>query len=73
MVSEDDARYTLEYEDSYVIQPAFHKWDAAAYMNCNGGKLCPEGFKYGSDTNSQWLTVEQLQKMVASLGKASGG
>jgi UDP-N-acetylglucosamine 4,6-dehydratase len=73
MVSEDDARHTVEHEDSYVIMPAFHNWDADAYLNGNGAKLCPEGFRYGSDTNLQWLTVEQLQTMVALLGKGPGG
>jgi UDP-N-acetylglucosamine 4,6-dehydratase len=67
MVSEDDARHTVEYEDSYMILSSFHSWDANAYANNNGGKLCSEGFYYSSDTNTQWLTVEQLQKMVASL------
>jgi len=73
MVPEDDARHTVEYEDSYAIMPSFHNWDATAYLNSNGGKLCAEGFRYSSDTNTQWLTVEQLRKMVALPGEAAGG
>ena len=26
-----------------------------------GGKLCPERFKYTSDSNSEWLTVSELR------------
>ena len=73
MVSEDDARHTVEYEDSYLILPPFHERDCADYASQNGGKLCPDGFRYSSDTNTQWLAVEQLQKMVASLAEESGG
>ena len=73
MVPEDDARHTVEYEDSYVILPPFHGSTASAYVNQNGGKLCPEGFRYSSDTNSQWLAVEQLRKMVGLLDEAVDG
>jgi UDP-N-acetylglucosamine 4,6-dehydratase len=73
MVAEDDARYTVEHEDSYVILPSFHDWDAAMYMNRNGGKPCPDGFRYSSDTNSQWLTVEHLRKMAGLSDEAAGG
>jgi len=67
MVTEDDARHTIEHENWYAILPSFHNWDSASYAEQNGGKPCPDGFRYSSDTNTQWLTVEQLQKMVASL------
>jgi len=73
MVPEDDARHTIEYEDSYVILPSFHDWDSDAYTKQNGGKLCPDGFRYSSDTNSQWVTVEQLHKMVGTLNEAVDG
>ena len=73
MVTEDDARNTIEHEDFFVILPSFHEWDSTVYAKQNGGKPCPEGFRYSSDTNQQWLTVEQLRKVVASLGKEHGG
>ena len=64
MVPEDDARHTLEYEDYFAILPTFHEWDAQDYMHENGGKPCSDGFRYGSDTNDSWLTVEQLRQMI---------
>ncbi len=66
MVPEDDARSTLEYDDHYVIQPSFPWWDAAGFRDSRGGKPCPEGFRYASDTNTWWLGVEELRSMVAS-------
>ncbi len=31
------------------------------------GKACPEGFKYTSDTNKEWLTVKDLSKFVEEI------
>ncbi len=73
MVAEDDARHTVEYEDSYVILPSFHDWESSDYLKENGGKVCPDGFRYSSDTNTQWLTVEQLRKMAGLADEAAGG
>ena len=64
MVPEDDARHTLEYDEYFAILPTFHDWDSKAYMDQNGGTLCPEGFRYSSDTNTRWLTVEELRIMA---------
>jgi len=64
MVPEDDARHTLEYKDYFAILPTFHGWDAQDYMHENGGEPCSDGFRYGSDTNDSWLTVEQLRQMI---------
>ncbi|MBU0574539.1 MAG: UDP-N-acetylglucosamine 4,6-dehydratase (inverting) [Candidatus Margulisbacteria bacterium] len=60
MISEDDARTTIELEDCYVIQPAFKWWNAEAHQ----GKPVPEGFSYSSDINDQWLEVPHLQGMI---------
>lgn len=60
MVTQDDARHTIEFEDYYVITPEFAWW---------GDKLkdqprMNESFEYSSETNEQWLTVDELRKMV---------
>ncbi len=64
MVPEDDARLTVELDDHYVIQPAFPWWDAEAFRGSRGGKPCPDGFRYSSDTNAWWLTVDELRRMA---------
>jgi len=64
IVGEDDARNTVEYDDHYAILPAFHDWDSATYLKRNGGKPCAEGFSYSSDTNTQWLSVDDLRAML---------
>ena len=62
MVPEDDARNAFEYDDCFIIRaPA-----ANGKVNGNGGRPCPAGFHYSSDNNSRWLTVDELQRLVAS-------
>ena len=34
----------------------------------NEGKELPDGFRYGSDNNSDWLTVAQIRDMVGEYG-----
>ena len=61
LVSEDEARNTVELEDMYVIQPAHSWWKAD---NWKDGKTLSDGFRYTSDSNPQWLTAEELQELI---------
>jgi len=64
MVAEDDARRTVESDDYFAILPSLDEVDPDAYSQGNGGRLCPDGFRYSSDTNTRWLSVEELQEMI---------
>jgi len=64
MVPEEDALRTVEFEDHFIIQPAFHWWTEESRLLETGGKPCEAGFSYCSRTNSEWLTVEQLREVV---------
>lgn len=67
MISVDDARNTVEYDDYYIIQPDFVWWDKEQYLKKNGGRKVPEGFSYSSDKNNWWLSVEDLRCMIKGL------
>ena len=62
MIATDDARRTLRLDDRYVVQPTIAEW---GYVPPEGGKPVPAGFAYRSDTNDQWLSVEEMRDMVA--------
>jgi UDP-N-acetylglucosamine 4,6-dehydratase len=64
MVPEDDARSTVELEDRFVIKPTFPWFSTDAYQDA---KHCPDGFRYGSDTNDKWLTRAELTEMLRTL------
>ena len=70
LVSEDEARQTLEFEDMYVIQPMFPWWNAEPWA---GGRSLPDGFRYSSDTNASWLTRQELLRMVDESAGAYAG
>ena len=57
----DDAVNTLEYENYYLIKPAFQFFQRRFCEN--GCKKVPEGFEYSSGTNTHWLTVDEMKSM----------
>jgi len=66
MITDDDARHTLEFDDHYVIEPEFQWWSNENHV-MRGGKPVEEGFRYASDSNHEWLTVEELRKMIENI------
>jgi len=66
MVPVDDGRMTLEFQDHLIIKPGFPWWQSDWHSE-KGGKLCPDGFYYGSDNNTQWVDDNQLAQMIATL------
>ena len=61
LISEDEARQTVELDDMFVIQPAHPWWQTE---NWNGARKLADGFRYSSDTNPQQLSTDQLTAMV---------
>ena len=61
MISASDARSTLDMGDHYVIQPELEWWPREAL----DGTPVPEGFRYASDTNTRWLSPDELRAMIA--------
>src|SRR5277367_5745427 len=61
LVSEDEARNTLEVDDMYVIQPAHSWWSS---KNWPQARPLAEGFRYASDSNARWLTSAELQELI---------
>ncbi|GAB6100047.1 UDP-N-acetylglucosamine 4,6-dehydratase (inverting) [Halanaerocella petrolearia] len=64
LISKSDARQTLEFDDYYIIQPNFDWWNAG---NHRGGQPLEDGFKYSSDNNNQWLTIEEMRNKINKL------
>jgi UDP-N-acetylglucosamine 4,6-dehydratase len=60
MITEDDARHTLEFDDYYIIEPEFPWWSRKKAA----GRPVPDGFIYHSGQNDWWLTPGELVKML---------
>lgn len=74
LIHEDEARSAVELSDMFVILPtqvdigfareAQEKWQPL-------GKPLPDGFRFGSDTNQQWLSIDQIKDIIAPFELAA--
>lgn len=72
MISEDDARSAIEFDDYYVIQPTHSHWNPKNFASDGQGKSCDEGFSYSSDTNDWWLNSDEITQLVTNVKEKSG-
>jgi UDP-N-acetylglucosamine 4,6-dehydratase len=72
LISEDEARSTVEMESMYIVRPPETLWERSLTY---GGEPLPDGFRYASDTNKQWLDVEGIRALVEPFAQlqSSGG
>ncbi len=66
---EDSSRDTIEFKDYYLIRPSvdFTQGKSNNYKNSQNnekGKIVKENFSYNSNTNSHFLSVDELKKLV---------
>jgi len=65
LVSSDNARSTIEFEDYYIIKPKYKF--SNKYCNENHFKPVSEDFEYNSKTNKWLLSKNELIKYIADL------
>jgi len=63
MIPADDAHWTVELDDRFVILASFAAAAREAYLN-RGAKAVSEGFAYSSDTNPEKLNAQGLQLLL---------
>ncbi len=73
MIPSDEARQTLEFDDYFIIRPAFRSWSSVSPAYAAIGKPCADGFSYASDNNNHWLTVSDLRNLIAQCSDVSSG
>ncbi len=61
LVAEDEAREGFDLGDKYVIQ-SYHP--DMTLPNQVGIQKLPDGFRYASDNNTHWLSVEELRNQI---------
>jgi UDP-N-acetylglucosamine 4,6-dehydratase (inverting) len=65
MISAEDAQFTYEYADNYKILPAIHNWGRDPERIKNGRRVA-DNFVYASDTNTEWMSIAELQTWIES-------
>jgi UDP-N-acetylglucosamine 4,6-dehydratase len=63
MITPEDAAYTYEFSEHFKVLPAIHNWSSDA-ERISDGKLVPPDFSYCSNTNAEWMSVEDLRKWI---------
>lgn len=66
LITEADARYTVEIDDRYVILPAALDGEAKGRGAWSKMKPLNDESRYASDTNEDWLTVEQFRALLGN-------
>lgn len=60
MIAMDDSRRTISLKDRYAILPTVAQW---GYEPISGEPVA-DGFAYQSDSNDQWLSVEDIRSLL---------
>jgi len=72
MIGLEDAPFTFEYDTCYKILPAIHNW-ANDPARQGDGKRVADDFIYASQSNDEWMGVEELRGWIdenrSQLGK----
>lgn len=65
MIIEDDARTTVELKDRFVIEPESFLFEDRERYADYGDSFVDESFRYASNTNTDWLSVEDIRELLA--------
>lgn len=66
MVPAEDSAFTYEYEKHFIIYPNYNWWNREKIIP--GGKKVKPGFVYSSETNEEWMSVEDIrEKLLTDL------
>ena len=61
LISEDEARHTVEWDDMFIVNPLHPWWNAEPPA---GSRPLPDSFRYGSDNNDRWLGAVELRQLA---------
>ncbi|OQX99982.1 MAG: UDP-N-acetylglucosamine 4,6-dehydratase (inverting) [Bacteroidetes bacterium 4572_128] len=66
MITETDALNTIEFEKYFVILPSYSHDNFKKISKKMNGKKVKNNFKYNSFSNKDFLTVEELKKLISN-------
>ena len=65
MVTVEDSATTYEYDMHFIVYPQV-VWNDKQKINESGKKM-EDGFSYSSGNNTDWLSVEQIRKLLKNV------
>ena len=64
MITSSDSFFTYDLGTYYAILPSQPIFDLSKFIQKENAKKVPQGFAYNSGENTEWETVESLQKLI---------
>lgn len=64
MITSSDSYTSYDLGKYFVVLPQTPVFDLAAYLKSSGAVAVPAGFNYNSGTNTEWLTVDDLRRLI---------
>lgn len=68
LIHEDEARNAIDLDDMFVVQPSAELWFGHEWERL--GRMLPDGYRYSSDANPEWLSEEQIRQIIAPFEAA---
>lgn len=65
MVTREDSMLTYEYDKHFIVYPHFEWWNKSKIQP--GGKKVEPGFEYSSAANQEWLSIEDMQRLLEKV------
>ncbi len=64
MITSSDSFYTYDLGKYYAILPATHSWKLEDFISQHNAVKVTQGFRYNSEENTEWETVESLRELI---------
>lgn len=64
MITPSDSFYTYDLGTYYAILPSNPRWNLKEFKEKFKAEKVPSGFKYNSEENTEWETVESLRSLI---------
>ena len=64
MITPSDSFYTYDLGKYYAILPSNPRWSLQEFIEKFNAKKVSQGFKYNSEENTEWETVESLRSLI---------
>lgn len=64
MITSSDSFYTYDLGKYYAILPATHSWKLDEFISEHKAEKVVQGFRYNSEENTEWETVESLRQLI---------
>lgn len=65
MITTSDSFMTYDLGKYYVILPSTSNWNVNDFIGHFKAVKVPQGFSYNSGSNTEWLTVEDIRRLIS--------